>query len=202
MVAVQAIEVGRDPSAVGARGKAFGEFREPVQIDMDASVIERLAQANVLVVGDVLLDRYVEGRVSRISPEAPVPVLKHAGERTIIGAAGNVAANIIVLGGRATLTGIVGDDAAADEIIALCARLPHLDARLVRDAEPSDDGQDAFPERLAPADPRRCRGDPRHGAGDRRGGPRRGRRRAQAGTGHHPLGLCQGRSRRRTLSPG
>ena len=133
MIAVQAIEIGRDPSAVGARGKAFGEFGKPVQIDMDASVIERLAQANVLVVGDVLLDRYVEGRVSRISPEAPVPVLKHAGERTIIGAAGNVAANIIVLGGRATLAGIVGDDAAADEIIALCARLPHLDARLVRD---------------------------------------------------------------------
>jgi D-beta-D-heptose 7-phosphate kinase/D-beta-D-heptose 1-phosphate adenosyltransferase len=100
---------------------------------MDASVIERLAQANVLVIGDVLLDRYVEGRVSRISPEAPVPVLRLAGERAIIGAAGNVAANVIVLGGRATLAGIVGDDRAADELVALCAQLPHLRARLVRD---------------------------------------------------------------------
>src|SRR5205814_1730412 len=86
------------------------------------------------IVGDILLDRYVEGHVSRISPEAPVPVLKHGGERTVIGAAGNVAANIIVLGGRATLAGIIGDDPAADEVIALCARLPHLQARLIRDA--------------------------------------------------------------------
>jgi D-beta-D-heptose 7-phosphate kinase / D-beta-D-heptose 1-phosphate adenosyltransferase len=101
---------------------------------MDASVIERLAQANVLIVGDVLLDRYVEGRVSRISPEAPVPVLRHASERSLIGAAGNVAANVIVLGGRATLAGIIGEDRAAEEIVALCARLPHLRARLVRDA--------------------------------------------------------------------
>jgi len=100
---------------------------------MDGSVIERLAQANVLVVGDVLLDRYVEGRVSRISPEAPVPVLRHAGERSVIGAAGNVAANIIVLGGQATLCGVVGEDRAADELTALCAGLPHLRARLVRD---------------------------------------------------------------------
>jgi D-beta-D-heptose 7-phosphate kinase/D-beta-D-heptose 1-phosphate adenosyltransferase len=100
---------------------------------IDASVIERLAQANVLVVGDVLLDRYVEGRVSRISPEAPVPVLRHAGERSVIGAAGNVAANVIVLGGQATLCSIVGEDSAADELTALCAGLPHLRARLVRD---------------------------------------------------------------------
>ena len=100
---------------------------------MDGSVIERLAQAKVLVVGDVLVDRYVEGRVSRISPEAPVPVLRHSGERSLIGAAGNVAANVIVLGGQATLCGIVGDDKAADELIALCGQLPHLRTRLIRD---------------------------------------------------------------------
>src|SRR5258707_5646714 len=118
---------------VGVGGKDFWGFRKLVQTRMDANVIERLAQANVLVVGDVLLDRYVEGRVSRISPEAPVPVLRHAGERAVIGAAGNVAANVIVLGGRATLAGIVGEDRAAEELIALCTRLPHLRARLVRD---------------------------------------------------------------------
>jgi D-beta-D-heptose 7-phosphate kinase/D-beta-D-heptose 1-phosphate adenosyltransferase len=100
---------------------------------MDGSVIERLAQANVLVVGDVLIDRYVEGRVSRVSPEAPVPVLRHSGERAVIGAAGHVAASVIVLGGSATICGIVGDDAAADELIALCAQLPHLRVRIVRD---------------------------------------------------------------------
>jgi len=75
--------------------------------------LDRLAAASparVLIVGDVILDRYIEGRVDRISPEAPVPVLRHGSSREMLGGAGNVAANIASLGGKAELVGLVGPD--------------------------------------------------------------------------------------------
>jgi D-beta-D-heptose 7-phosphate kinase/D-beta-D-heptose 1-phosphate adenosyltransferase len=64
----------------------------------------------ILVLGDVMLDRYVSGQVRRISPEAPIPVLKFEHSRIVLGGAGNVAANIAALGARAILIGAVGDD--------------------------------------------------------------------------------------------
>jgi len=67
-------------------------------------------QARVLVVGDVMLDRYWHGATSRISPEAPVPVVRVENDEERPGGAGNVAQNIAVLGGQATLMGVVGDD--------------------------------------------------------------------------------------------
>jgi D-beta-D-heptose 7-phosphate kinase/D-beta-D-heptose 1-phosphate adenosyltransferase len=67
----------------------------------------------VLCVGDVMLDRFVYGEVDRISPEAPVPVLRLRETRTMLGGAGNVAANIAALGGQAVLIGLVGDDDGA-----------------------------------------------------------------------------------------
>ncbi len=101
--------------------------------EVSSTGIDRLAQANVLVVGDVLLDRFVEGRVSRVSPEAPVPVLKYGAARARLGGAGNVAANLVTYGAAASLVGLTGDDEAAGELAALCAELPGLDAPLVRD---------------------------------------------------------------------
>jgi len=71
---------------------------------------ERLAKASVLVVGDAMLDRYWHGAVDRISPEAPVPVVKVSREEERIGAAANVAYNIATLGARAAFLGVVGDD--------------------------------------------------------------------------------------------
>jgi D-beta-D-heptose 7-phosphate kinase/D-beta-D-heptose 1-phosphate adenosyltransferase len=100
---------------------------------MDARIIDRLAEADVLVVGDVLLDRFVEGEVERISREAPVPVLAYHGVRMYLGGAGNAAANVLAYGGRATLVALTGDDGAAGEIGALCAGFPRLAARLVVD---------------------------------------------------------------------
>ena len=72
--------------------------------------------AHVLVVGDIMLDRYWHGATSRISPEAPVPVVRveHIEERP--GGAGNVALNITALGAKATVIGLTGDDAAADAL--------------------------------------------------------------------------------------
>jgi D-beta-D-heptose 7-phosphate kinase/D-beta-D-heptose 1-phosphate adenosyltransferase len=98
-----------------------------------STVIDRLAQASVLVVGDVLLDRFVEGRVSRISPEAPVPVLKYGAARPLLGGAGNVAANLVTYGAGVTLVGMTGDDEAAKELAAICARHATLEARFVAD---------------------------------------------------------------------
>jgi rfaE bifunctional protein kinase chain/domain len=71
---------------------------------------EKLAKARVLVVGDAMLDRYWHGAVDRISPEAPVPVVKVTREEERIGAAANVAYNIVTLGAQASLLGVVGDD--------------------------------------------------------------------------------------------
>ena len=78
--------------------------------------LSAITLTNVLVVGDVMLDRYWFGDVERISPEAPVPIVSvnHAQER--LGGAGNVALNIASLGGNCTLLGVIGDDAAGSSI--------------------------------------------------------------------------------------
>jgi rfaE bifunctional protein kinase chain/domain len=71
---------------------------------------QQLAKAHVLVVGDAMLDRYWHGAVERISPEAPVPVVKVTREEERIGAAANVAYNVSTLGASASFLGVVGDD--------------------------------------------------------------------------------------------
>lgn len=75
-----------------------------------------LTKASVLVVGDIMLDRYWQGPTSRISPEAPVPVVKINGQEDRPGGAANVALNIASLGGGATLAGITGNDEASDTL--------------------------------------------------------------------------------------
>jgi D-beta-D-heptose 7-phosphate kinase/D-beta-D-heptose 1-phosphate adenosyltransferase len=72
--------------------------------------IQRFPQASVLVVGDLILDHYVMGRVSRISPEAPVPVVHVESESLRLGGAANVFNNILALGGKADLCGVIGAD--------------------------------------------------------------------------------------------
>ncbi len=73
-------------------------------------------EARIIVIGDVMLDRYWSGQASRISPEAPVPVVKVKSIEDRIGGAGNVALNIAKLGGKVTLLGVVGDDAESEII--------------------------------------------------------------------------------------
>ncbi|ATP29390.1 D-glycero-beta-D-manno-heptose-7-phosphate kinase [Chromobacterium violaceum] len=86
-------------------------------LKLEQSVLaDRLAKAKVLVVGDVMLDRYWFGEVSRISPEAPVPVAKIGRSEERAGGAANVARNIAGLGGKATILSVVGDDEAADAL--------------------------------------------------------------------------------------
>ena len=82
---------------------------------------ERLAAARVLVVGDAMLDRYWFGAVDRISPEAPVPVVRINREEERLGGAANVALNVQTLGARATLLTVVGEDDAAKRLRDLLA---------------------------------------------------------------------------------
>lgn len=78
-----------------------------------------LAKARVLVVGDVMLDRYWHGAVERISPEAPVPVVQVTHEEERMGGAANVAGNIVALGVQASLLTVVGNDEASSKLEAL-----------------------------------------------------------------------------------
>jgi rfaE bifunctional protein kinase chain/domain len=80
---------------------------------------ERLAQARVLVVGDAMLDRYWFGGVDRISPEAPVPVVRITREENRLGGAANVAMNVASLGAQCTLLTVVGDDDAGRSLRGL-----------------------------------------------------------------------------------
>jgi rfaE bifunctional protein kinase chain/domain len=93
---------------------------------------EALTKARVLVVGDVMLDRYWFGEVSRISPEAPVPVVKVGRTEERLGGAANVARNIAAVGARASLLSVVGQDEAADCVQRLLAA-DGIAAQLLRD---------------------------------------------------------------------
>jgi len=84
-------------------------------------LVQRFEGVPVLVVGDVMLDRFIVGRVTRISPEAPVPIVRFESEYVRLGGAANVAHNLSVLGARVSLVGIVGDDAAAATLRAQLA---------------------------------------------------------------------------------
>jgi D-beta-D-heptose 7-phosphate kinase/D-beta-D-heptose 1-phosphate adenosyltransferase len=83
------------------------------------SEVKRLSRASVLVVGDAMLDRYVYGEVTRISPEAPVPILTVTREVAMPGGAGNVVRNLIALGAAAALVSVVGDDQAGSDLTGL-----------------------------------------------------------------------------------
>ena len=94
-----------------------------------ARAVRDFGNARVLVLGDVMLDRYVSGTASRLSPEAPIPVLRPSARRATLGGAANVALNVATLGGQATLIGVVGDDADGVELMRLLACsgvVPHL----------------------------------------------------------------------------
>jgi D-beta-D-heptose 7-phosphate kinase / D-beta-D-heptose 1-phosphate adenosyltransferase len=79
-------------------------------IDPAAALVSRFREKRVLVLGDAILDEYLLGDCSRISPEAPVPVLRVSSSRRVLGGAANTAANVVALGGRATLIALVGND--------------------------------------------------------------------------------------------
>lgn len=90
-------------------------------------------RARVLVLGDVMLDRFVYGTVERISPEAPIPVMSVERTLDMLGGAANVARNVATLGGQAILVGVVGDDATADNLREQLTQVPTIQEQLITD---------------------------------------------------------------------
>ncbi|MCL4874857.1 D-glycero-beta-D-manno-heptose-7-phosphate kinase [bacterium] len=82
------------------------------------SIIEKFGRARVLVVGDLIMDHFIWGKVKRISPEAPVPVVEVTSESIMLGGAANVVNNIHSLGGRSLVTGVVGNDSDGKKLVA------------------------------------------------------------------------------------
>jgi len=97
--------------------------------------IERFSNAKVLCVGDVMLDHFIYGDVNRISPEAPIPVVRVHHERSMLGGAGNVVRNLSSLGAQAVLLTVVGADGAADLIAQELSALPNCVLHTVADQD-------------------------------------------------------------------
>jgi D-beta-D-heptose 7-phosphate kinase/D-beta-D-heptose 1-phosphate adenosyltransferase len=103
----------------------------PAQASDMSALLAKLPGARVVCVGDLMLDRYVEGRVSRLSPEAPIPVLEVQHESAMLGGAGNVLRNLAALGVASEFVAAIGVDRAGRELASLVAKEPHVTPRLV-----------------------------------------------------------------------
>lgn len=90
--------------------------------DLLDRTLDRIVGTRVLVVGDLMLDRWIDGTVARISPEAPIPILKVERESEMAGGAGNVAANLMALGAVPVLIGLIGDDDPGRRLLGLLTR--------------------------------------------------------------------------------
>ncbi|MDP3489273.1 MAG: D-glycero-beta-D-manno-heptose 1-phosphate adenylyltransferase [Phenylobacterium sp.] len=105
---------------------------------MDLAALQHLLSTvpgvRVACVGDLMIDRFVYGEVTRVSPEAPIPVLARQRELVMLGAAGNVARNVAALGGHVCLVGLVGGDGEGREALRLVAAEPGVEGFIVTDA--------------------------------------------------------------------
>ena len=82
-------------------------------------ILSQFKKKKILVIGDLILDRYIWGKVTRISPEAPVPIVEVTKEDFLLGGASNVANNIVALGGQATIVGVAGNDRAGKILLKI-----------------------------------------------------------------------------------
>jgi D-beta-D-heptose 7-phosphate kinase/D-beta-D-heptose 1-phosphate adenosyltransferase len=85
--------------------------------------VDRFKRCRILVVGDVIMDEFIWGRVDRISPEAPVPVVEVDRESLMLGGAGNVVNNIVALGGQVVLCGVIGNDPMGRELERILGKM-------------------------------------------------------------------------------
>jgi D-beta-D-heptose 7-phosphate kinase / D-beta-D-heptose 1-phosphate adenosyltransferase len=99
-----------------------------------SDILRSFHRACVLVIGDVMLDRFIYGAVERISPEAPIPVMSIEHSLDMLGGAANVARNVATLGGKAILIGVVGKDVPADDLMVQFNFVPTIRAHLIRDS--------------------------------------------------------------------
>jgi D-beta-D-heptose 7-phosphate kinase/D-beta-D-heptose 1-phosphate adenosyltransferase len=96
-----------------------------------AEAVRKLGHTSVLVIGDVMLDRYIYGEVSRISPEAPVPILSEERELQMPGGAGNVVRNLTALGVATAFISVVGDDQTGSDLTGLIGGQPNVEPWLL-----------------------------------------------------------------------
>jgi len=96
-----------------------------------SEAIRKLARTSVLVIGDAMLDRYVYGQVTRVSPEAPVPILSEERDLQMPGGAGNVVRNLTALGAAAAFISVVGDDQAGSDLTGLVGGQPNVEPWLL-----------------------------------------------------------------------
>jgi D-glycero-beta-D-manno-heptose-7-phosphate kinase len=94
--------------------------------------IKKFSQARILVIGDVIIDHFIWGSVSRISPEAPVPVVNVTHENLLLGGAANVLNNLYALGSIACLSGVIGTDPIGDKLLELLEKLPSPTEGIIR----------------------------------------------------------------------
>jgi D-beta-D-heptose 7-phosphate kinase / D-beta-D-heptose 1-phosphate adenosyltransferase len=98
-------------------------------------ILDRVHAVRVLVIGDVILDRFVYGSVARVSAEAPIPILEVASAVDSAGGAANVARNIAAIGASATLIGVIGDDPWGADLRKQIASAPNIEAQLIIDSQ-------------------------------------------------------------------
>ena len=101
-----------------------------------SSLLRLFKGIRILVIGDIILDRYIWGKVSRISPEAPVPIVEVTNDSFLLGGAANVANNIVALGGRASVTGVIGNDRAG-EVVKDLLRERNIELAIFEDSRPT-----------------------------------------------------------------
>src|SRR6476660_7360637 len=95
----------------------------PLSKTRASEILRTLPERKVLVLGDVMLDEFVWGDVTRISPEGPVPVVDVRRESIHLGGAANVLANLVALGSRGSVIGVVGSDSAGERLRSSLAEL-------------------------------------------------------------------------------
>jgi len=103
----------------------------PMDTEALTAAIRRLSRTSVMVIGDVMLDRYVYGTVDRISPEAPIPILTVERELAMPGGAGNVVRNLTALGAAVAFVSVVGDDQAGSDLTGLIGGQPGVEPWLL-----------------------------------------------------------------------
>lgn len=101
------------------------------------SAVDRFEKVRILVIGDIIVDQFIWGTVSRISPEAPVPVVNVNREEFLLGGSANVLKNIYSLGGTGSLCGIIGTDQMGEQLIELVRQLPAPVEGLVHGGRPT-----------------------------------------------------------------
>ena len=113
------------------------------------NIVSNLDSPKILVIGDLMLDKYVWGEVKRISQEAPIPIINVSSEDVRPGGAGSVINNLKALGAQVFPCGIIGDDAHGHTLMGIFKQLGVETAGIIVDKKPSDHHENAFHGALA-----------------------------------------------------